>query len=152
MTISKEFGLIKFQYENIEFITKLIDIEYPEYKTVIPKDVPNILKINTTNFCQAIDRADLMTTLNSVAVELKLEKDKITIFKATQGLGKEQEEIEVNYKGQEFRIGFNSKYLLDVLNNINEKEIELRFKDESSPCLIKVKNKYIYLLLPILLK
>jgi len=149
MIITKE--IIKFNCGVTELTTRLIDAEFPNYIDIIPKTFENELKINTKDFYQAINRANVMATQDSIAITIKLEKNKITISKDTQGIGKEQEELKADYKGKEMTIGFNPKYLLDNLQVIDKEEIKIGINDKEKPVVIKIDSKFIYLLLPMLI-
>jgi len=142
--------MIKFNCNNTELTTRLIDAEYPDYLEVIPKSFESTLKVNTQKLYQAVKRASIMTTQDSIALAIKLEKNKVTISKNTPDLGETKEEIKAEYNGKETTIGFNPKYLLDNLQVIEEETIEIDIIDKEKPVTIK-SLEYRYLILPMTL-
>ena len=87
---------------------------------------------------------------NSNLIKLKIEDDLLVITSNSQ-LGKVREEVEVNMQGEELEIAFNSRYLLDVLKNMEEDVIRLEMTSSITPCVIKAKDNdsYKYLILPV---
>ena len=106
------------------------------------------MKIKTTQFYQAIKRASLLSTAESIAVKLEVTKDKLTVSKITPELGEVREDIDVEYKGEDMVIGFNPQYLLDVLKTIAEEEIDFELNGTDKPGVIRLDSNYIYLVLP----
>ena len=145
--IISEDKKIKFICNKAEIITRLIDGEFPNYLDVFPKKFENKLKINSKELYEAVKRASILSTQDSIALELKLEKNKVTVTKNTAGLGEVKEEIKAEYVGKELTIGFNPKYLLDNLQVIEEEIIEIEIINEEKPVVIKNLD-YKYLLLP----
>ncbi len=114
-------------------ISKLIDGNFPDYKRVIPLENKNILKLNRGNFFQAIDRVSTINSDKLPIVKLKLLNNIMNISTSNADNGTATEDIETDYQGDEIEIGFNSKYILDMVNNLEDDEICLSFRDNSSP-------------------
>jgi len=148
--IISEDKMIKFNCNNTEIITRLIDADYPDYSEVLPKGEKSILKVNTQKLYQAVKRANIMTTQDSIALAIKLTKKQITVSKNTPDLGETKEEIKAEYDGEEITIGFNPKYLLDNLQVIEKETIEIEIINEEKPVIIEYLE-YTYLILPMLL-
>jgi len=149
--IISEDKMIKFNCNNTEIITRLIDADYPNYLEVFPKGENSILKVNTQKLYQAIKRASIMVTQDSIALAIKLEKGKITVSKNTPDLGEEKEVIKAEYDGEERTIGFNPKYLLDNLQIIDEEIVEIEIINHEKPVVIKINSEYTYIILPMML-
>ncbi len=148
INISEKNNQIAFSCNGTELITRLIEGDFPNYKEVVPEESNNKLKIKTEDFFQAIKRANLMTTSDSIAVKLELYKNKIVVSKITPDLGEGREEVAAEYSGEEMVIGFNPQYLLDVFKNIETEEIVFEFNGADKPGIIRQGGKYIYLVLP----
>jgi DNA polymerase-3 subunit beta len=132
----------------IYITSRLIEGEYPNYEQVIPKKIKDELNINTQDFLQATRRASILTNQESQSVKINIIKDRIIITKSTPELGEAHEEIEVNYKGGEFIIGFNPNFLMDALKNIEEEHIKFGFVDPEKPAVITSGEDYTYIVLP----
>ncbi|MBI4432359.1 MAG: DNA polymerase III subunit beta, partial [Candidatus Omnitrophica bacterium] len=131
------------------FITsRLIEGEYPNYEQVIPKKTKEELKINTQDFLQAARRASILTSQDSQSIKINFIKDRMIITKNTPDVGEAHEELEVDYKGGEFAIGFNPIFLIDVLKNIDAENIHLGLTDPEKPAIIRNGRDYTYIVLP----
>jgi len=148
--IISEDKRVKFICGNAEITTRLIDVEFPDYLDVIPKKSESKLKIKSKELYEAVKRASILSTQDLIALELKLEKNKVTVTKNTAGLGEVKEEIKAEYVGKEMTIGFNPKYLLDNLQVIEEEIIEIEITNEEKPVIIESLDSK-YLLLPMCL-
>jgi DNA polymerase-3 subunit beta len=132
----------------IHISSRLIEGEYPNYEQVIPKKIKDELHLNTQDFLQATRRASILTSQESQAVKINIIRDRMIITKSTPDLGEAREELEVEYKGGEFAIGFNPGFLIDVLKNIEEENIRFSFVDPEKPAVIKSGEDYTYIVLP----
>ncbi len=132
----------------ITIMSRLIEGEYPNYEQVIPKKTKEGLKINTQNFLQATRRANVLTNQDSQSVKINIIKDRMIITKNTPDLGEVREELEVDYKGGELAIGFNPNFLIDVLKNIVDENVQFSFIDPEKPAVIKSGDDYTYIVLP----
>lgn len=141
---------IVFFIGNSVLISKLIDGTFPDYNRVIPKDNNNLLKINRTSFSLAVDRVSTITSEKSPVIKFKILKNLINMSSVNSENGTATEDIVSNYNGNEIEIGFNSKYILEMLNNLEDEEITLNFRDSSSPVTAKEDSNpdLIYVLMP----
>ena len=144
---------IKFKCNNLILISKLIDGVFPEYSSFIPTDNQNKLTVNTKLLASAIDRVATVTVDKFRAVKLFIGNDSMEITASGEAKGAASEVLNYStenssknshekenmckYEGVEVSIGFNPRYLSDVLGAINVEEVEILFKDSFSPVLIK---------------
>jgi len=133
---------------HIYITSRLIEGEYPNYEQVIPKKTKEEFSLNTQDFLQATRRASILTSQDSQSVKINIIKDRMIITKSTPDLGEAREELEVEYKGGEFVIGFNPGFLIDVLKNIEEEHVQFSFIDPEKPAMIKSGEDYTYVVLP----
>ena len=131
-------------------ISKLIDGSFPDYQRVIPDSNNNILKVNRSSFCTAVDRVSTITDDKSPAIKFKLLKDIINMTSVDSESGQATEDVNVEYSGKEIEIGFNAKYILEMVSNLNDENVILQFNDSSSPLIVKEENSpnLIYVLMP----
>ena len=141
--------IVFFVGESI-LISKLIDGNFPDYRRVIPNDNNKILKINRQAFSFAVDRVSTITSDKSPIIKFKLFKNLMNMSSVNNENGTATEDIVTNYEGEEIEIGFNSKYVLEMINNLEDEDIYLNFKDPSSPVIVTEKSNtdLIYVLMP----
>ncbi len=132
----------------IHITSRLIEGEYPNYEQVIPKKTKEEVSLNTQDFLQATRRASILTSQDSQSVKINIIKDRMIITKSTPELGEAREELEVDYKGGEFVIGFNPSFLIDMLKNVQEENVSFSFVDPEKPAVIKCGDDYTYIVLP----
>ena len=137
-----------FQINNTTIISRLIEGEFPNYQQAIPAKADSLLIINKSDLVPAIKRAALLTTTESQAIKLHLTKNKLTISKTTPDIGEVTEDVEATYAGPEIQIGFNPAYLLDVLKNTSDEAVEIEFAGPEKPGVFRVKDEYVYIVLP----
>lgn len=128
---------IKITLPDVIFISKLIDGKFPDYNQVIPQGHTNILTSSREALRQALSRASVLSNEKYRGMRLTLSSNnlKATIHNPEQE--EAEEELEVNYSGDEFEIGFNVAYFLDVLGNIKTEEVTVKLRDSNSSCLIQ---------------
>jgi DNA polymerase-3 subunit beta len=127
---------VRFQYGHAALTSKVIDGSFPDYLRVIPKDNDRILRVDNKLFAQAVDRVATISAEKSRSVKLAVESGKITLTVRNMEAGQAVEEVEADYEGEAFEIGFNARYLLDVTDQIQGEIAELRFADPASPTLV----------------
>ena len=128
----------------------MIDGNFPDYKRVIPEENNNVLELNRENLLSAVDRVSTVVNEKSPVIKLKLLKDQINLNTANNDNSTATEDLNAHYNGDEFEIGFNSKYIMDIVNNLEDEIISINFKDSSSPKIAEEKSNpnLVYVLMP----
>ncbi len=141
---------IIFYIGKLIFISKLIDGTFPDYKRVIPTNNNEILTVNRSNLLSAVDRVSTIVNEKSPVIKFKLFKDLINLSTFNNDNSSATEDIEAKFAGKEIEIGFNAKYIMDMLDNLKENEIQISFLDNSSPIIAQEKSNpdLIYVLMP----
>jgi len=131
-------------------VSKLIDGSFPDYQRVIPKNNQNILLVNRNDFCMAVDRVSTISNEKSPAIKFKLLNNIMNMTSADSESGLATEDIVTEYSGAELEIGFNSKYILEMINNLEDEKVTLSFNDVSSPLIATEQSNpdLIYVLMP----
>ena len=147
-----------FEMENCKLVTRLLDGEFLNYKSVIPESWQTRVKINKASLQDSFERISLISSSSiekekKYPVKVSVDIGKMTISCTNQS-GDAKEELYISTEGQNIEAGFNPKYFLDCLKAIDEEEIYLEFGTNVSPCLVKSieDNDYVYMILPIRLK
>lgn len=140
---------ILFSFPSSFVISRLIEGDYPNYKKVIPEKSPKEVKVSREDFLSATRRASIFTDQDSMAIKFSIKKKKMTISKNTPYLGEAKEELDIDYTGSdELDIGFNPRYLIDVLKSLADEEIILEVNDANKPGVIRKGTEYTYVVLP----
>ncbi len=127
---------IRVSKDKIQLTSKLIDGKFPDYQRVIPKEGQHPVKINRDILKQGLIRASILSNEKYKGVRLVLQKDRLKAFAHNPEQEEAEEEIEINYKGDDIEIGFNVTYLLDALSAIKTEEVILNISDPNSSCLV----------------
>ncbi len=136
---------IKFACNNLVLISKLIDGNFPEYETFIPTSNESKLIVNTKLLANAIDRVATITVDKFRAIKISLNDTQLTITATGEAKGAANENIKFSndkesycsFSGNNITIGFNPKYIMDVLTTLKEEQVHIYLNDASSPALIK---------------
>ena len=141
---------IIFYIGNLILISKLIDGNFPDYNRVIPNNNNHHLIINRPNLLSAVDRVSTIANEKSPAIKFKLLNNLINLSTINNENSMATEDIQATYEGSEIEIGFNSKYIMDMLDNLEGEEIKISFGDNSTPIIAQEKSDSdtIYVLMP----
>lgn len=128
---------IRFVYNNAVLVSKLIDGNFPDYERVIPSANEKLLELNCKEFAQAVDRVSVISSEKSRAIKLALDNGKLTLSAGSGDQGSASEEIDVTYSAGPIEVGFNSRYLLDMMTQIEGDTAQFLLNDGASPALVR---------------
>jgi DNA polymerase-3 subunit beta len=128
---------IRIQLEGIRFTSKLIDGRFPEYDRVIPKESSNELKADRTEFKNALQRTAILSNEKYRGIRLVIRDSGVMLQAHNPEQEEAEEELAVEYTGEDIEIGFNVNYLLDALGAVEGDDVTLSVQDSNSSCLIR---------------
>ncbi|WP_395681870.1 DNA polymerase III subunit beta [Inquilinus sp.] len=136
--------------DGVVLTSKLIDGTFPEYERVIPSGNDKILEVDAKAFAKAVDRVSTISTEKSRAVKLTIENGSLTLSASSAEQGSATEEIEVSYEAAKIEIGFNSRYLLDITQQIEGDGARFAMADAGSPTIVRdtADSSALYVLMP----
>ncbi|HEY6916838.1 MAG TPA: DNA polymerase III subunit beta [Allosphingosinicella sp.] len=148
--ISLSDSKIRFGLGNAVLTSKLIDGTFPDYSRVIPTANDKLLKIDPKSFMEGVDRVATIASEKTRAVKLALDRDKVTLSVTSPENGTAAEEVPGDYNAEGFEIGFNARYLLDILGQIEGDTVEVHLADAAAPTLLRENDKApaLYVLMP----
>ncbi|WP_066548259.1 MULTISPECIES: DNA polymerase III subunit beta [unclassified Sphingomonas] len=148
--VSLSGSKIRFDLGQAILTSKLIDGTFPDYNRVIPTGNDKLLKLDPRSFMAGVDRVSTIATEKARAVKMALDRDKVTLSVTSPEHGAAAEEVPGDYASESFEIGFNSKYLMDILGQIEGDTVEVHLADAGSPTLIRENDKSaaLYVLMP----
>lgn len=142
--IAIEGSQLIVRHEHTTLMIRLIEGKYPNYSQFIPQKLSQKIKINREVFLTSLKRVSLLANHKSKAVTLSLTNGRMEIMSNNPELGDAKEEIEVDYSGKDLKIGFNAKYIQDVLQAIQDTEVDFEINDQLSPGLMRPHNDASY--------
>src|ERR1700726_1346431 len=130
--------------------SKLIDGTFPDYDRVIPVNNDKILEVECKEFADAVDRVSTISTERSRAVKLAIDRGTLTVSATSPENGTAIEEVEVRYQSTPIEIGFNSRYLLDITEQIVGEWVVFAMADAASPTIVRerAETSALYVLMP----
>lgn len=131
--------------------TKLIDGTFPDYERVIPSGNDKVLQVNSKIFASAVDRVATISSEKTRAVKLALSKGALKLSaNSAEGGNAGDEEIEVSYESAPMEIGFNSRYLYEITQQIEGDAAQLTLADAASPTIVSEAgdSSALYVLMP----
>mgnify|MGYP006090285737 FL=1 len=157
LTDTNEKVLVKTSDNKIQFmigkttlVSKVIDGKFPDYKKVVPVGNDKVLTVISSDFIQAIERVITVSIDRKEGVKLVLGKDNIKFSVNSTNTGEGNEIIKSNFPAEEMIVSFNSKYLVDIASEVEDKNLKISLKDPVSPVLVEDmsdKNSY-YVVMP----
>lgn len=116
----------KFIFDNTEMVCRLIDGKYPNYEAVIPKENPNKLVIDRNQFLNSVRRVSIFSSKTTHQIRLKIAGAELNISaEDIDYSNKAEERLTCDYQGDDMQIGFNSRFLTEMLNNLTSDEVSL---------------------------
>ena len=141
---------IQFKIGKMKLVSKVIDGKFPDYKQVVPSNNTKSLVLLSKDFINSIERVTTVSADRKEGVKMEISKEIVKLSVNSTNSGEGNEVIKASYDSDELVISFNSKYLIDIASEIEDKKIKLNLKDSTSPVLIEDmsdKNSY-YVVMP----
>jgi len=138
---------IRAHIGDVRFTSKLIDGRFPEYGRVIPAAPPRTVVADREALRAALQRTAILANEKYRGIRLALKKNQLTLQAHNPEQEEAEEQVEVNYRGDDLEVGFNVSYLLDAIAAIDGNEVELGVTDGNSSCLVRSpgasSNRYV---------
>jgi DNA polymerase-3 subunit beta len=116
----------KFVFDGSVLVCRLIDGKYPNYEAVIPKENPNKLTIDRTQFLNSVRRVSIFSNKTTHQIRLKIAGAELNVSaEDIDYSNKAEERLKCDYQGDDMQIGFNSRFLTEMLNNLNADDVQL---------------------------
>jgi len=151
VVISFDERVMQFTGGRISFKTRLIEGKFPNCDPIIPKDNTMEIIVNRESFINSLRIVSSISSEKLRPVKLLISQGVLKLESEKADYGEVVDEIEIGYEGDPFQIGFNSRYLLDVLIVIESEDIKLECKNSMSPTIIKstVDESFLSVIMPL---
>ncbi len=135
--ISLSDSKIRFVCGSATLISKLIDGTFPDYERVIPSGNDKIMEVDGKQLTQAVDRVSVIASDKTRGIKFSLAKGKLTLSSDSAEYGSATEELEVKFAADPIEIGFNSRYILEMMAHVEGDSVQFVFADGTSPTLVR---------------
>ena len=141
---------VRFGLGSAVLTSKLIDGTFPDYNRVIPTGNDKLLRLDPKSFMNGVDRVATIASEKTRAVKMAVDRDKVTLSVTSPENGLAVEEIPADYGSDNLEIGFNARYLMDILAQIEGDSVEVHLADAAAPTLLRENDKSnaLYVLMP----
>ena len=141
---------VRFGLGSAVLTSKLIDGTFPDYNRVIPTANDKLLRLDPKSFSAGVDRVSTIASEKTRAVKMSVDRDKVTLSVTSPENGVATEELAADYGADGLEIGFNARYLLDILGEIDGDTVEVHLADAAAPTLLREgeKSNALYVLMP----
>lgn len=150
VSISLSENKIKFTMGPVVLVSKLIDGTFPDYERVIPKSNDKPLTVNARQFASAVDLVSTVATDKTRAIKLLLSSGKVTLQANSAESASAEQEVEATYGASALDIGFNSRYMMDMMAQLSGETAEFLFSDPAAPVLVRdpAETQTLYVIMP----
>ncbi len=144
--LASEGGTIKIGFEqkkcvakkdNALLVIRLLESKFPDYHSVIPQEENISININRESFLEAMRKMLILSNERYRAVKITIKKNIMDLVSTNPDLGEAQENMEIDYQGENLEMGFNPQYFVDAVQSMESEFIILSFIDNTKPCIIK---------------
>jgi DNA polymerase-3 subunit beta len=141
---------IQFTLPRAVLVSRLIDGTFPEYERVIPSGNERVALLDSEQFTNAVDRVATISTDKARAVKLSLNGGTVTISAVSADAGRAIEELDAEYNGEPLEIGFNARYILDMMAEIDGPKVRLEMASAAAPTVVRDPgdSSTLYVLMP----
>lgn len=151
ITIHYDGRRLSLSTPNIETVMRVVEIEFPDYKKVLPKAFKSKVILSKNDLIEALRRTMVIAKRGSESVKIDLGEDTLTLSSRSPDSGEMNEEVPVRKEGEDIIAAFNPLFLMEALRHIHTDEVEFNFVDSTSPLQINPMNVegYLYIVMPI---
>ena len=151
MSISKENNQVIFSTPNVEVISRLIEGKFPDFERIIPNKNTTKITVDTESFFQAVKSASIFARESSNIIQFEINNSQMEIISNSPQVGENKIKLEVKTEGKGGKIAFNSRYLLDLLNNLNSELLTFEMSSSLNPGVFKPADdkSYLHIIMPI---
>jgi len=144
---------VLFSIGQTRLVSRQIEGQYPDYKQIIPNEYKTKVIINSKEFTQAVKRVSLFCkpSINDINLQISGQAQEIVVSAANSQVGESETNVGAKVEGDENKIVFNYRYLLEGLQNMDTEEAEIEIASSQSAALMRPKDRkdYLYLIMPI---
>ena len=140
----------KFEFDGMQFVTKLVEGKFPDYNRVIPKSHKNRITLGRAPLLATLQRTAILTSEKFKGVRLNIEPGTLRVASNNAEQEEAVDELDIDYAGDSIEIGFNVTYLIDALTNMDQEMVKLELSDGNSSALFTIPDNaaFKYVVMP----
>jgi DNA polymerase-3 subunit beta len=123
--------------DKVVLIMRLLDAEFPDYRQVIPPQTKRHIKMKRSQIMESLKRVSILSSEKTRGVKFQFSPDILELSSYNPEFGEAKEEIVIDYQGENLVVGFNSRFVLEVLNIIRSEDVIFDIEDSGSPAIIR---------------
>jgi len=150
--LGEDENMAFFESEDTLVATRILDGQYPDYKKIVPKETILSASVLAEEFLEAVKLTNIFAKESNSTIRIRFGPEStIKIISLSEETGHHESNLDGEVEGETMEIAFNSKYLLDFLNNVKSERITFVTNGNVSPCLIKPEDHedFIHIIMPI---
>ena len=149
ISVAVSSNQIRLSFGDVVLSSRLIDGAYPDYVRVIPTNTDKLLEVDSNALKTVVDRVAVISE-SYRGIKLALKKGSLTVTASNSDEGMAEDEMEAGYEGDDMEIGFNYRYLLDILAQVKGGTVRLSLSDGTSPVILQdaTDESALYVLMP----
>ncbi len=148
--ISLSENKIRFVCGNATLVSKLIDGTFPDYARVIPSNNDRAMSVNAKALSRAVDRVSVISSEKTRGVKVHIAQGKLSLSASSTSNGSAEENVDIVFEGDPIEIGFNARYLMDVLSQVEGENAMFSLADASAPAVVRdeIDTGSLYVVMP----
>ncbi len=143
---------VGFQRENMLMVSRLIEGKFPKYEQVIPRSSREKVTLERESFLSLVRRVALLTNSKSNQLRFRFHDGCLTVTTSNPEIGEAKDDMDIEYKGDDFSIAFNPAYMQDALKALDTETVTLELSEPTLPGVIKTDDTFTYVIMPMKLK
>ena len=149
--IYTERSKIIIKSEKTTTISRLLEGQFPKYNQLIPAESPKVAKVNVSQLISALERVAIMVNEKTSIVKFDFSQNSLKLTGDTPDSGKSEEELAINYDGEDLAIAFNYKFVLEALKNIESDDVNVGLNTALSATVLRPDNEddFVCLIMPV---
>ncbi len=151
VTVKIDDNQISFGFDDTELVSRVIDGEFPDYRQLIPEEVPTTARVNTGELQDITKAATLFARETTGSVTVKTERDSLSMQSVASQVGENSSEISAEVSGEGMEVALNGKYIADALSVIDSDQVDIGLTGKVNPCLIQPvdDDSYLHIVMPL---
>lgn len=149
--IFTEKSKIILKSERTTTISRLLDGQFPKYNQLIPNESPKEAQVNVSQLISALERVSIMVNEKTSIVKLEFSNNNLKLFADAPDAGKSEENLDIDYTGEELTIAFNYKFVLEALKNLDSDIVKIGLNTPLSATMFRPDSEedYVCLIMPV---
>lgn len=151
VTVKIDTNQISFQFDDTELVSRLIDGEFPDYRQLIPDEVPTTARVKTAELQDVTKAASLFARETTGSVTIHIERDTLSMRSIASQVGENTSEISADVTGEGMEVSLNGKYITDALGAIHTDQVDIGLTGKVNPCIIQPvdDDSYLHIIMPL---